>query len=349
MDSVDTFSALQQALNLHVFHQEEEGASSALPTYNWGLPLFAARHSDSALCDEDWVERQHRARQESLAGTFADALTISALSTVKQRVQTLIGGDAQKWKPPKFDIPPDHGDLLEPKLSRQQRAQRERNRDRAVHRKPGPVEIGRMKDFKMPIYVGRARAESPRYRIAKGTNSTFLDRDRSWYSRPKRTGSHQQSGSSGAGPAGASRVKLRNIRDGREERGGAPSVPAAAKRAKVKVRRKGADRRKSSKSMDQRALRSVGSKRKRNKVKGSKSKRTAQTSKSSKLGKSSKSSRPAGPKRTGSGTSLEVQQTSTRIRSQSAKRIQNVHRRSQSGSEKPAQRRRYNRRKAGTL
>ena len=49
--------------------------------------------------------------------------------------------------------------------------------------------------------------DSPRYRIAKGTNNTFLDRDRSWYSGSKPT---KRSGS---------RMKLKNIKDGKEEKG----------------------------------------------------------------------------------------------------------------------------------
>ena len=168
MDSVDTFTALQQALAIqamehdewNAFNQEEGLCAHA---NNWGLPIFASKRSDSArsdsvLGDEDWIERQHRARQVSLAGTFADALTISAPSTVKQKVQNLIGTKVEKWEPPKYDITPDHGDILQPKISHQQRAQRERTRHEAVHRKPGPVEIGRMNNFKMPTYVNRARA-----------------------------------------------------------------------------------------------------------------------------------------------------------------------------------------------
>jgi len=71
--------------------------------------------SDSMLDDEEWRNRQHRARQASMAQSLLDAETVSALTTVKKKVTPYIAA-TEKWKPPQFAIIPDHSDILQPKL-----------------------------------------------------------------------------------------------------------------------------------------------------------------------------------------------------------------------------------------
>eukprot|EP01083_Nonionella_stella_P292890 996146_1 len=138
--------------------------------------------SDSMLDDEDWVNKQHRARQASLAQTFADALTIPALHPVQQKVAYYIG-EKEKWKPPKYDIMPDHSNILNEKLLYDKKHLDENiNHGKTVPKKLGPTDIGRVHGYKLPKYELQKNEEF---------NGTFLDKDKGWYHKPSQVTSNK--------------------------------------------------------------------------------------------------------------------------------------------------------------
>ena len=151
--------------------------------------------SDSVLDDEEWRKKHHRARQESLAQTFADAVTIPALQSMQQKVKHYIGAK-EKWRPPEYDIQPDHGDILQEKLIHHKRHLDENvnNPTFTVKKKLGPTDIGRAKGFKSPVYKHMYKvSDDESTNVIPHTNHTFLNNDKGWYHKPSKVSSNSNS------------------------------------------------------------------------------------------------------------------------------------------------------------
>lgn len=82
---------------------------------------------------------------------------ISALLPVKNRMKRFI--KSQKWKPPEFDVEPDHSSLFEPKMLHTSKLSNPSLYQKAP-RKLGPTDIGRVKGFRSPSWTKKNRIKA---------------------------------------------------------------------------------------------------------------------------------------------------------------------------------------------
>ena len=162
---------------------EDEGSpvpspADTLTTLNNYFSLNALdKNSDASSDSMETRLHHHHARQDSLAATIDSCEVISALQSVKQKITPYIG-NAEKWEPPDFDLTPDHGDILKPKLFRRKRRSKKNTITKSMYNNK-VSDIGTVHGFKAPKYF---QTES----TPTKENETFLDRDKRWYHKPNK-------------------------------------------------------------------------------------------------------------------------------------------------------------------
>merc|ERR1712157_112002 len=88
----DAFATLNNYFSLNALYADSDGSSDSF----------------------DMRQFQH-IREQSLRQTFDSCEVIPALQSVQQKITPYIG-TAEKWKPPNYELTPDHGDMLKPKI-----------------------------------------------------------------------------------------------------------------------------------------------------------------------------------------------------------------------------------------